>query len=109
LVPINLSPETEITGPTSLNAINFITLGIPYPSDFGEVTVESFSLTNGSLSEQSGLSVFFKTIGGYDEIPQTSVLQASGCTGGCSQFCVDEDGYLVSVTPLGIPFPTKLT
>src|SRR5271167_3891486 len=67
LVPINLYPDTEIVGPTSLNAINFITLGIPSPSDYGHVTVESFILENGWLFERSGLSVHFSSADGFDE------------------------------------------
>src|SRR5208282_15907 len=42
LVPINLHLDSDIVGPTSLNAINFITLGIPSASEYGDVSVESF-------------------------------------------------------------------
>jgi hypothetical protein len=109
LVPINLRPDSEIIGPTSLNAVNFITLGIPLPSEYGSVTVESFTLENGWLFEQSGLSVHFTTINGLDEneygVTATNVLKAGECGGGCSAgfggFCVDKDGYIVSVAPLG--------
>ena len=115
LVPINLRPDSEIIGPTSLNAVNFITLGIPLPSEYGKVTVESFSLENGWLFEQSGLSVHFAAINGLDEneygVTATSVLKAAECGGGCSGgaggFCVDKDGYLVSVVPLGTAFFRK--
>jgi hypothetical protein len=105
LVPVNLYPETEIAGPTSLDAINFITLGIPSSSDYGDVTVESFVLKDGRLYEQSGLSVRFVPEGGFYGndygVTETNVLKASECDGGCSgSFCVDEDGYLVSTTPL---------
>lgn len=98
-------PDTEIVGPTSLNAIKFITLGVPSPSDYGDVTVESFVLENGWLFEQSGLSVHFITVDGFDAneygVSKSSILKAGECGGGCGGFCVDQDGYLVSVTPLG--------
>jgi hypothetical protein len=105
LVPVNLYPETEIAGPTSLDAINFITLGLPSSSDYGDVIVESFVLKDGKLYEQSGLSVRFVHEGGlYGNdygVTETNVLKAFECDGGCSSsFCVDEDGYLVSTTPL---------
>lgn len=107
IVPVNLYPDTTVAGPSSLNAINFITLGIPSPSDYGDVTVESFTLENGWLYEQSGLSVQFTTIDGLDEndygVSESSVLKAGECGGGCGGFCVDQNGYLVSVVPLGIP------
>jgi hypothetical protein len=105
LVPINLYPESEISGPTSLDAINFITLGVPLSSEFGDVYVETFSLTNGWLTEKSGLAVYFTKIdefaGNYDGVCESSVLKAGECGGGCGGFCVDADGYLVSVAPLG--------
>jgi hypothetical protein len=109
LVPLNLYPETDIVGPTSLDAINFITLGIPSSSDYGDVSVESFVLKDGILYEQSGLSVRFVPEEGYYGndygVTETSVLKASECDGGCSgTFCVDENGYLVSTTPLSTPY-----
>ena len=88
-------------GPTSLDAINFLTLGIPLPSKFGTVSVESFTLTDGLLTEQSGLLVHFTDEGGFPENEfgtcKTSVLKA-GDRGG--NFCVDQDGYLMSVDPV---------
>jgi hypothetical protein len=99
-----LYPDTEIVGPTSLNAIKFITLGIPSPSYYGDVTVESFVLENGWLFEQSGLSVHFTTVDVFDAneygVSKSSILKAGEC-GECGGFCVDQDGYLVSVTPVG--------
>ena len=106
LVPINLYPDSDVVGPTSLNAINFITLGIPSTSEYGEVTVEAFTLENGWLFENSELSVHFTTAGGFEKnefgVSESSVLKAGECNGGCGEFCVDREGYLVSVTPLGI-------
>ena len=101
-------PETDITGPTSLDAINFITLGIPTCSDCGDVTVESFTLKDGLLYEQSGLSVRFVPEDGYygndHGVTETSVLKANECEGDChGTFCVDAEGYLVSVQPLRTP------
>jgi hypothetical protein len=113
LIPINLYPESEISGPTSLDAINFITLGVPLPSEFGDVCVETFSLTNGWLTEKSGLAVYFTKIdefdGNSDGVCESSVLKAGECGGGCGGFCVDEDGYLVSVAPLGTSQTRKRT
>ena len=88
-------------GPTSLDAIDFLTLGLPLPSSYGPVTIESFTLRNGLLLEQSGLAVHFTTESGFSEdddgVCKASVLKA-GDYGG--QFCVDKDGYLVSVDPV---------
>jgi hypothetical protein len=109
LIPVNLYPETEIAGPASLDAIDFITLGIPACSDCGDVTVESFTLEDGLLYEQSGLSVRFVPEDGYygndNGVIETSVLKADGCEGDCyGTFCVDAEGYLVSVQPLRTPY-----
>ena len=97
--------DSDIVGPTSLNAIKFITLGIPSTSEYGDVTVESFTLENGWLFEKSGLSVHFSTVGRFNEnefgVSESSVLNAGECGGGCGGFCVDQEGYLVSVAPLG--------
>ena len=101
--------ESDIVGPTSLNAIDFITLGIPSVSEYGDVTVESFTLENGWLFEISGLSVHFSTVEDFNEnefgVSESSVLKAGECDGGCGGFCVDQEGYLVSVAPLGIFSP----
>jgi len=101
-----LHPDSDVVGPTSLNAINFITLGIPSASEYGDATVESFTLENGWLFESSGLSVHFTTAGGFEKnefgVSESSVLKAGECSRGCGEFCVDQEGYLVSVTPLGI-------
>ena len=106
LVPVNLYPETDVVGPTSLNAINFITLGLPTASPFGAVTTETFSLNEGWLTEEGGLQVHFSEVDGLagneDGVTEGSVLKAG--EEGCFDegvFCVDEDGYLVSVTPVG--------
>jgi hypothetical protein len=111
LVPVNLYPETEVIGPTSLDAVSFITLGIPLSSDVGSVTVESFTLVEGWLTEQSGLTVAFLTEEGFPTnaygVSTSNVLIAADCSeeGECSPgtyggFCVDQDGYLVSVGAL---------
>src|SRR5271154_1088486 len=105
-MPINLSPQTEVIGPTSLDVINFLTLGIPLPSSYGPVTMESFTLTNGLLTEQSGLSIHFTAETGFNDneygVCKTSVLKAGDYSG---EFCVDEDGYLVSVDPVCTRLP----
>jgi hypothetical protein len=110
LVPINLHPDSDIVGPTCLNAISFITLGIPSTSEHGDVSVGSFTLDNGWLFENSGLSVHFFAVDGFKEnkfgVTESSVLKAGGCDGECGKFCVDQDGYLVSVAPLGTIPPT---
>lgn len=88
-------------GPLSLNAIDFITLGTPSSSDFGDVKVESFTLENGWLHEQSGQMVYFPKIKSFDEtghnVAQSNALKAGECGGDCGGFCVDQDGYLVSI------------
>src|SRR5437764_15326216 len=105
LVPINLYLETEIVGPTSIDAIDCITLGIPCDSNYGTVSVESFTLQDGKLYEQNGLIVKFHPIAGLEAndygVNKSSVLKAKECDGGCGgEFCVDEGGYLVSTKPL---------
>ena len=105
LVPINLYEKTEIVGPSSIDAIDCITLGIPCPSDYGTVSVESFTLTDGKLYEQNGLTVKFHDVDGFDDndygVSSSSVLKASECDGECGAgFCVDQGGYLVSVKPI---------
>jgi hypothetical protein len=108
LVPVNLYPETDVVGPTSLNAENFVTLGLPVDSEFGPVTTETFSLQDGWLSEEGGLQVYFGEVeglaGNEDGVTQSSVLKAGECLEE-SSFCVDGDGYLVSATPVGNPPP----
>jgi hypothetical protein len=110
LVPVNLYPETDVVGPTSLNAVNFITLGLPTDSEFGPVTTETFSLNDGWLSEEGGLQVHFSEVeglaGNEDGVTQSSVLKAGECFEE-SGFCIDGDGYLVSLTPVG-NFPAKI-
>ena len=110
LVPINLYDKTEVVGPASIDAIDYITLGVPYPSDQGTVSVESFTLTEGKLYEQNGMIVRFDPVDGFDKnqygVSTSSVLNAAQCDGGCGAgFCVDKNGYLVSVKPLStVPF-----
>src|ERR1700736_2911567 len=101
LVPINLYRETDIAGPTSLDAVDFITLGAPKPSVEGDVSVEAFTLLDGWLYEQSGLSVFFSKFEDFDndEALETSVLRAGECGSECGGFCMDTEGFLVSVVP----------
>lgn len=99
MVPINLSPDTDVAGPTSLDAVNFVTLGAPLPSKHGNVSVETFTLKDGWLSEQNDLSVYFT----HDDCDTcASVLKAGECGEGCGGFCVDQEGYLVSSAPLCI-------
>ena len=104
LVPVNLFPDTDIIGPTSLDAVNFITLGIAKPSDYGDVLLEKFTLYNGKLFETNGISVYFASVTDLDPnkygVTDTSVMQAGDCEGGCGDFCVDDEGYLISTKPL---------
>jgi hypothetical protein len=105
LVPINLISETEVVGPTTIDAVDCITLGIPCESDYGTVSVESFTLQDGKLYEQNGLIVKFQPVEGLEEneygVDKSSVLKAKECDGGCDGgFCVDQNGYLVSTKPL---------
>ena len=104
LVPVNLFPDTDIIGPTSLDAVNFITLGIAKPSDYGDVLLEKFTLYNGKLFETNGISVYFASVTDLDPnkygVTETSVMQAGDCEGGCGDFCVDDEGYLISTKPL---------
>jgi len=99
-VPVNLYPEEDIVGPISLNAVNFITLGIPLSSKSGDVTVESFLLADGYLSEQSGLQVSFSPVSENELVITDSSVLKAGESPEPSTFGVDLDGYLVSVTPL---------
>lgn len=86
--------------------MNYITIGLPKQSEYGDVVLETFTLYNGGLYEANGLSVYFSHIVGLDPnkygITESSVLQAGDCEGGCGNFCVDAEGYLVSKTPLSI-------
>lgn len=105
-------PDSDIIGPTSLNAINFVTLGIPSMTEYGDVAVGSFTLDNGWLFENSGLSLQFSTVDGFNDnefgVSESSVFKAGECDSGCGGFCVDHDGYLVSVAPLST-FPPTLS
>ena len=106
LVPVNVFPNTDVKGPTSLNALEFITLGLRVPSECGKVKVETFELTDGVLTEHDGLTVFFTEIDKFKKnkfgASKSSALVAGKCDKECTlknQFCVDKEGYLVSVAP----------
>ena len=99
-MPVNLYLDEDVVGPISLNAVNFITLGIPLSSESGDATVESFSLTDGYLSEQSGLQVSFSPVSENEWATTDSSVLKAGESHEPSIFGVDLDGYLVSVTPL---------
>jgi hypothetical protein len=111
LVPVNLRRDTSVVGPPSLNAINLVTLGLPKPSKFGDVTVARFTLKDGWLVEQHGLNVNFEFVDGFPanefDVTTSNVLRATACGGECGGFCVDRDGFLVSVTPIRISFMGK--
>ena len=109
LVPVNIFPDTDVKGPTSLNALEFITLGLPVPSECGKVTIETFVLEDGVLIERNGLKVFFTEIDGFPknkfEATKSSALVAGKCDKGpcpTNQFCLDKEGYLVSIAPTRI-------
>jgi len=89
-----------------LNALEFITLGLPVPSECGKVTVETFELKDGVLTEHGGQTVFFTQIDKFKKnrygATKSSALVAGKCDKECTlknQFCVDKEGYLVSVAP----------
>ena len=114
-MPVNLHLDDDVVGPTSLNAINFVTLGIPRSTEGGDVSIESFSLTDGCLSGQSGLQISFSPVSGLQTnswgVTDSSVLKA-GEGPEPSTFALDQDGYLVSVTPLSnitYPLPVRIS
>src|ERR1700737_5130902 len=105
LVPINLYRETDIAGPTSLDAVDFITLGAPKPSVEGDVSVEAFTLLDGWLYEQSGLSVFFSKFEDFDnyEALETRVLRAEEGGSEAGGVCMDPGVFSFGFVPLGFP------
>ena len=111
-MPVNLYLDEDVVGPISLNAVNFITLGIPLSSESGDATVESFSLTDGYLSEQSGLQVSFSPVSENEWATTDSSVLKAGEGPEPSTFALDQDGYLVSVTPLSnitYPLPVRIS
>jgi hypothetical protein len=108
-----LYPDTKIVGPVSLNVVDFITLGLPLLSELGDVTIESFTLENGWLYERSGRLVYFLTADELDEseygVTQSGALKAGDHDGECGEFCVDQEGYLVSVGSASTPLSTSKT
>jgi hypothetical protein len=103
IVPVNLYPDTEVTGPTSLDAVNAITLGVPQASEYGDVIQERFTLVDGALFEANGLLVSFSPVTDLDPnkfgVTESSVLQA-GSEDVSGSFCIDDEGYLVSSAPI---------
>ena len=67
--------------------------------------MESFTLEDGLLFEASGLPIHFTPVEANEfGISESSVFKAGESLGRSGEFCVDRDGYLVSVAPLSILF-----
>ena len=95
MTPVNVSPDTAVIGPVTVDPTDTLTLGIPKLSDIGESNLEYFFLENGLLFEQQDYPINFKSIQklsilGIDKDPDSP----------SSTFCVDKDRFLVSTNSL---------